>query len=205
MYSPNLRMSRNWEAVIAATTPYASSKTEKGVPLHAYRAVRHNSGDKRLKGKKRLARCYNLRDAQLRRYVERARAVKRRSPQALQQILESRLDNVVRRLRWARSIWQARQMVSKGHFLVNGRKVDLPSFRVKPGDTIAVNADSRPVVEKSVAVGRRTGFRVPDWLSADRDQLEGRVLHLPKFEEVLKPAEADYMTIMEFYRRWLTA
>jgi small subunit ribosomal protein S4 len=151
--------------------------------------------------KRKVVSYYDVRDSQLRRYIRQAQTAKSPSPRALQETLEARLDNVVRRLRWARTIWQARQMVVHGHFLVNGRKVDRPSFCVKGGDTVAVKQSSHDFVRQCAASTEGMGFRVPDWLSVSQDRLEAVVLHAPKAEEIMLPFEVDYSKIVEFYTR----
>jgi small subunit ribosomal protein S4 len=151
--------------------------------------------------KQKFARYYNIRDVQLRQYATQAQSARKPSVEVLQEILERRLDNVIRRLRWARTIWQARQMVVHGHFLVNGRKVDLPSFYVKAGDIISVKEDSKQFVRRSAESTEGMGFRVPDWLSVDQDKMEATVLHSPKAEEIMYPFEVDCSRIIEFYTR----
>jgi small subunit ribosomal protein S4 len=87
-----------------------------------------------LQEKQKIARFYNIRNSQLRHYVRKAHKLGGATTQVLQVMLECRFDNIIRRLRWARTIWQARQMVSHGHFLINGKKVDLPSLSLKAGE-----------------------------------------------------------------------
>jgi small subunit ribosomal protein S4 len=114
-------------------------------------------------------------------------------------VLETRLDNVVYRLGLADSRVQARQLVSHGHFTVNGRKTDAPSFLVRPSDTVSVCPESRRATyfkERRELLGKR---QVPAWLSFDEETLDARVLALPTRPEIDVPIEEQL--IVEFYSR----
>ncbi len=200
-YGPKVKLSRSMEAPIAETPKHVTARREKRPGQHGYRKARRSLYGMQLREKQRIAYYYSIRNNQLRHYIQMASSYSGSNQEALQEILESRLDNVIRRLHWARTIWQARQMVVHGHFLVNGRKVDRPSFCVKQGQVISVNKRSRPFVQQCVESAEDVGFRVPDWLSVDKEKLQATVLHLPKFDEVLLPFEADYGKITEFYSR----
>jgi len=109
-----------------------------------------------------------------------------------------RLDNTVFRLGFATSRAQARQIVNHGHFLVNGKKVDIPSYQVKPGHVITVAEGSRriPIIQDALA---NVGTRVPSWLSLNANAFEGKVLSAPRREEV--DTDVHENTIIEFYSR----
>ena len=112
-------------------------------------------------------------------------------------LLESRLDNVVYRLGLARTRRAARQLVNHGHILVDGKRVDIPSYRVTPGQTIAVREKSRnlDVIKEAIEVNNF----VPDYLTFDADKLEGTFTRLPERSEL--PAEINESLIVEFYSR----
>jgi len=114
---------------------------------------------------------------------------------------ESRLDNVIRRLRWARTIWQARQMVSYGHFYVNGHKVDIASYQVSPGEEITVKSGSEPFVRAAMESAGEADIQVPPWLAVDNDNLRARVMRLPAPEEIRLPFEIDVAKVIEMYTR----
>ena len=117
----------------------------------------------------------------------------------LLRILESRLDNVVYRLGLAMSRPEARQLVTHGHFTVNGKKVNIPSYQVKPGDVIALKEKSRGS-EKFKAVIEANGSRVtPQWLDVNRDTIETKVLRLATREDVDLLVEEHY--IVELYSK----
>jgi small subunit ribosomal protein S4 len=152
-----------------------------------------------LREKQKARRIYGVMERQFRRYFGEAEKRRGVTGANLVQILESRLDNTVHRLGFASSRAQARQLVRHGHFEVNGKKTDIPSFLVKPGDLIAVRAKSKSnEYFKNVAQDMEHRF-VPEWLSVDIPTLSGRVLALPTREQVEAPLNEQLIT--EFYSR----
>ena len=149
---------------------------------------------KELREKQKLKNWYNLRERQLENYVK-----DNPSPDLLIQVLESRFDNVILRLGLAHSRVQARQNVSHGHFLINGRPVNLPSYQLKKGDKITLN----PASQKKKAFSNLTPLlkkhQAPAWLKLDAESLGGEVVGVPTFEEAAPPAEIS--TIFEYYSR----
>jgi len=116
----------------------------------------------------------------------------------LLQLLERRLDNVVYRMGFASSRAEARQLVRHGHFTVNGRKVDIPSFSTRPGDVVAVRESSRDKGRfKEVRESAPRG--VPAWLEVDRSQLRGTVVRLPNREDIDVPVQEHL--VIELYSR----
>src|SRR5215469_4190552 len=140
-----------------------------------------------LREKQKVRRLYGILEDQFRGYFERAAAGKGVTGEALLQILESRIDNVIYRLGLATSRAAARQLVRHGHILVAGRKVTVPSFQVAPGNEIAVKESSRSLatIERALEFG---GSRsTPSWLEFDRGTLKGRMISLPRREDVNFP------------------
>ena len=115
----------------------------------------------------------------------------------LLQILESRLDNVVYRVGYGVSRAEARQMVNHGQFEVNGKKVNIPSYLVKPGDVIAIKETSVPKFKENVEANSTR--IVPDWLDADKNTLSGRVVALPTREHI--DYEVEEHMIVELYSK----
>ncbi len=153
----------------------------------------------RLREKQRVRRIYGVKESQFRRYFEIADRQKGVTGTNLLVLLERRLDNVVYRLGFADSRSQARQLVKHGHFLVNGRRVDIPSFQVKVGDEIRVREKSKdivPIVQAIEAVARRG---VPDWLELDADNRKGVVKAVPERSHITMPIQEQY--IVEFYSK----
>lgn len=152
-----------------------------------------------LREKQKARRIYSLMERQFRRYFREAERRKGVTGANLLQILESRLDNVVYRLGFAGSRPQARQLVRHGHFNVNGRKTDIPSYLVKPGDEISVRVKSKSSVFFKNVVQEMEHRFVPEWLSVDANTLSGRVLALPTREEI--ETTLNEQLIVEYYSR----
>ncbi len=151
-----------------------------------------------LRQKQRLKRYYGVRERQLRRYVrEASRRREGRMGEHLLTLLERRLDNVVYRLGFAATRAQARQFVTHGHVLVDGRKVDIPSYSVRPGQQVSIRAGS-PVLPAVQAALELSG-RMPGWIEADVDALAGRVLREPARNEIPTPVEEQL--IVEYFAR----
>ncbi|NLG37188.1 MAG: 30S ribosomal protein S4 [Clostridiales bacterium] len=137
-----------------------------------------------LREKQKMRRAYGLLENQFRTYFDKARRQKGvNTGEALLQMLETRLDNVAYRLGFGESRPQARQLVLHGHILVNGRKVNIPSYLVSPGDTISVKESSRDIeVFKSLREG--PSHTVPKWLELNADALEGKILQKPERDDI---------------------
>lgn len=151
-----------------------------------------------LREKQRAKRYYGVRERQFRRYVrEASRQREGLMGDHLLRLLERRLDNVVYRLGLATTRAQARQYVNHGHVMVDGGRVDIPSFQVKAGQTVALRTGSP--VEPAVRDAVELVAAVPGWLQADVDALEGKVLRLPERSEIATPVNEQL--IVEFYSR----
>jgi small subunit ribosomal protein S4 len=152
-----------------------------------------------LREKQKVKRIYGVLENQFRRYFESAERQRGITGEMLLQLLERRLDNVVYRLGLSTSRPQARQLVRHGHFLVNGRKVDIPSFSVKAGDVVSV----RPTSAKSTAIAHAIeevkGRGIPEWLAFEAEKLSGRVVSLPTREQINLPVQEQL--IVELYSK----
>jgi small subunit ribosomal protein S4 len=138
-----------------------------------------------LREKQKVKRIYGMLERQFRLYFERAMRMKGVTGENLLALLERRLDNVVYRLGYATSRAQARQFVTHGHVLVNGRKVDIPSFQVKVGDEVAVRENSRSNIHIQSAFQTASGRGRPSWLEVvSSDDMRGRVMSLPRREDI---------------------
>ena len=152
-----------------------------------------------LREKQKVKRTYGVLENQFRRYFEAADRQKGITGELLLQFLERRLDNVVYRLGFATSRAQARQLVRHGHFLVNGKKVDIPSYQTRQGDTIAVRPGS--VENATIAHAREEvkGRGVPQWLELDATGLVGKIATLPTREQINLPVQEQL--IVELYSK----
>ena len=152
-----------------------------------------------LREKQKVKFIYGVLEKQFRRYYERARKMNGITGENLMVLLESRLDNVVFRLGFARTRREARQTVTHGHFTVNGRRVDIPSYLVKPGDVIAVGEKYRDLLPIKEALIQSERFEVPGWLEVDIEKLSGNVLSLPAREQI--STDIQEQLIVELYSK----
>ena len=152
-----------------------------------------------LREKQKVKRIYGVLENQFRRYFEIADRTRGITGETLLQLLERRMDNVIYRLGLATSRAQARQLVRHGHFLVNGKKVDVPSYQVKAGDVVTVRGTSAQNAVIQHAMEEVKGRGVPEWLSFDAGQLTGRVASLPTREQINLPVQDQL--IVELYSK----
>src|SRR4051812_32252786 len=167
-------------------SPKCPIDKEKPPPgMHGLRRSKQSEYGIRLREKQKLKRFYGLFEAQFRRYYQLATRSPENTGEQLLSILERRLDNVLHRLGFAVCRGSARQMVSHGHVLVNGRKCDIPSMVVKPGDVIKVKARDRSLKMAREALQKNV-VRVPDFLEVTNngDQPEGRMSRSPTRQDV---------------------
>lgn len=174
----------------------------------AYAPGQHGQGQARkkvseygiqLREKQKARRIYGVLEKQFRLYFQKADRMKGITGENLLVMLERRLDNVVFRLGFASSRTQARQLVRHGHFQVNGHRVDIPSYLIKPGDVIAVAETSKesPII-KEMAEGLKTKT-VPAWLEMSAADLSGKIVRYPTREEIDIPIQEHL--IVELYSR----
>ena len=152
-----------------------------------------------LREKQKTKRLYFVQEAQFRRYYEKAARAKGVTGEMLLQQLERRLDTVVLRLGFAVARRQARQLVRHGHVFVNGHKVNIPSYQVRQGDEISIKESSRKLQVLELAKDFASHQNAPTWLEIDRDNYKGRVLALPKREEIQLPVNEQL--IVELYSK----
>jgi len=152
-----------------------------------------------LREKQKVRRTYGLLERQFRRHFDVAARRPGRTSENLMQVLEMRLDNLVYRLGFADSRAQARQLVCHGHFAVNGRKTDIPSFIAKPNDVISVRERSKGLEYFKTRALLLAQKGVPLWLSLDTDAMSGRVVSLPSRADLELPF--DEQKVVEFYQR----
>lgn len=136
-----------------------------------------------LRTKQRARRYYGVLEKQFRHYYDLAARQQGVTGENLLRLLESRLDNVVYRLNWASSRPEARQLVIHGHYTVNGRRVNIPSYRVKPGDVVAIAKKSMDS-PKIKALTEASGRPIPQWLDANKDTYEAKIIALPTRDQI---------------------
>jgi small subunit ribosomal protein S4 len=153
----------------------------------------------RLREKQKARYSYGVLERQFRRTFSEAEKTTGMTGETLAQLLERRLDNTVYRLGYSESRNQARQLVTHGHVMVNGHKVDIPSFVVKPGDAVTWKEKSINKALYNKALERIEARVIPSWLSVDKKDMSGRVLSLPVAEEIT--TKFDKKMVVEHYSR----
>ncbi len=151
-----------------------------------------------LEEKQKLKACFGmLTESQLLRYYQEAARHHKNTPELFLQMLECRLDNVVYRLKFASTIFQAQQLVAHGHIYVNGKRVDRRSFQVQPGMVISVKENSKKSKAVQQAV-ENTNRSVPAYMSQDATSFSGQLLALPSMTEISLPLEVDIPMVCDF-------
>ena len=192
---PKVKLSRR-VGVPIADIPKHTGKELQIPGMHGYRGRRNTEYGVRLIEKQKLRYHYGMLEKQFRRSMDMAKKSKGNTANSMIQILETRLDNVLRRLGVGRTIWATRQIVGHGHVIVNDRKTDISSFQVKPGDQIMFKEGIHKVLRDNMEQG--AGHNVPNWLEWNPAQLTAKVNALPTPEDV--PFEVNMNLIIEFYR-----
>jgi len=165
----------------------------------AGRSRKESGYAKQLREKQRVRRTYGVLERQFHKHFEAAARRPGKTSENLLQILEMRLDNLVYRMGFADSRAQARQLVCHGHFAVNGRKTDIPSFIAKPNDVITVRERSKGEEYFKARTILLDQKGVPTWLSLSKEELSGRVVTIPSRADLEMPF--DEQMVVEFYQR----
>ena len=176
------------------------------IEKRAYPPGQHGQGRKKfseygtqLREKQKVKRIYGVLEKQFRNYFFAADKKKGITGENLLQKLELRMDNVIYRMGLASSRSTARQLVGHGHFTVNGKKMNIPSYALEQGDTIALNPNKIKKIPVKSAIENIKGKTLPDWLSFDTDSKQGIIQALPTREHVAMPIEEQL--IVELYSR----
>ena len=152
-----------------------------------------------LRAKQQAKRYYGIQEGQFYKYFLMAERKQGVTGENLLRICESRLDNVVYLLGWANSRAEARQLVTHGHYKVNGKKVNIPSYLIKAGDEIAIADKSKESTKIKATVEANASRPVPQWLDLNAEALTGKVLALPTREQIMVPVEEHL--IVELYSK----
>lgn len=176
------------------------------VTRRAYAPGQHGQGRHKtseygmqLRAKQMTRRYYGVLESQFRGYYELATHKEGKTGDELLNILESRLDNVVYRLGWASSRAEARQLVVHGHFTVNGKRVDIPSYLTKVGEVISIRDKSRQSEKIKAVLEANSARPVVKWLDLNRDTLEGKIIATPTREDI--DLAVDETLIVELYSK----
>ncbi|MCL2105958.1 MAG: 30S ribosomal protein S4 [Oscillospiraceae bacterium] len=176
------------------------------IDRRSYAPGQHGQGRKKpseyniqLRAKQLARRYYGLSESQFHKYFTIAERKQGVTGENLLRLCESRLDNVVYLLGWGASRAESRQLVTHGHFLVNGKKVDIPSCLLRAGDVVSIKEKSRDSEKIKRLVEASASRPVPAWLDLNRDAYEGKILSLPEREQIAAPVEEHL--IVEFYSK----
>jgi small subunit ribosomal protein S4 len=152
-----------------------------------------------LREKQKVRRIYGILERQFRKYFKMAAKKSGITGENLLQFLESRLDNIIFRMGYAPSRKSARQIIRHGHIQVNERKVNIPSFLVKPGDEITIKEGSRTMNLIQEAIEASTDIAKYEWLEVDKDNFKGKIISLPKRDQIA--LDVDERLIVEYYSK----
>ena len=192
---PKVRLSRR-VGVPIADVPKHTGKELQLPGMHGYRGRRNTEYGVRMAEKQKLKFHYGVLEKQFRRFLAIAKTSKGNTGNTLLQLLELRLDNVVRRIGVGSTIWATRQIVGHGHVLVNGHKCDISSRLIEPGDVITFKEKNHNVLRQNMEM--IAGHNVPAWIEWNPSQLTAKVNAMPTPDDV--PFEVNMKLIIEFYR-----
>ena len=193
---PKVKLSRRVGVPIADIPKHTSKRQLNPPGAHGFRGRRLKDYGVRKDEKQKLRYHYNVLEKQFRRYLDAASRRPGNTGELLLQLLECRLDNVLRRSGLTRTIWAARQMVVHGHVLVNGKKVDRPSYAIKVGDQITLRYKVHNLARENME--SLAGHLVPGWLSMNPAELTVTVAASPTSDQI--PFDVNTNLIVEFYR-----
>ncbi len=202
-HGPKAKVQRRFGEVLIPRTKYQKILEKRPYPPgdhgkeKQYRSGRRSDYGLQLSEKQKLSFIFNIRETQMRRYFLRARQQPGNTGTNMLRMLERRLDNLVYRAGFAPTIWAARQFVKHGHVLVDGKRVDLPSYAVTPGQTVSGKESMRKnqhVLDAMEGVAYNLNY-----LQVDKNAFSARLAALPEREEI--PVPVDEQLIVEFYTR----
>jgi small subunit ribosomal protein S4 len=196
---PKHRICRRVGAPVCGRPNCASNKRPYPPGQHGQGRRRLSEYHLRLLEKQKLRSMYGVTEAQFRRYFNAANRHKGVTGTELLRLLESRLDAVILRLGFAQTMRQARQLASHGHFTVNGKRVNVPSYQVKEGSEIAATPAAKNFL--SVREAMEVTPEPPVYLERDKDQVTGRLIRLPERDEIPLPVDLDERLIVELASR----
>lgn len=202
-HGPKAKVQRRFGEVLAPRPKYVRILDKRAYPPgdhgkeKQFRSGRRSDYGLQLNEKQKVAFIYNVREGQLRRYFMRARQMPGNTGANLLALLERRLDNLVYRAGFAVTIWQARQMVSHGHVLVDGARLNIPSYQLTPGQTISLAEKMRK--NPQVVEALDSTAYAPAYLTVDTNALTATLTRIPERGEIQVPV--DEQLVVEFYNR----
>jgi small subunit ribosomal protein S4 len=202
-HGPKAKVQRRFGEVLIPRRKYQQILEKRPYPPgdhgreKQFRSGRRSDFGLQLDEKQKLAFIYNVREGQLRSYYKKAAKMTGRTGENLLILLERRLDNVVYRAGFAATIWQARQFVGHGHILVNGKRVNLPSYQVQAGDVVSIKQKMQK--NDHIVELLEQGVTAPEYLVVAKDQFQATLNRLPEGKEI--PVPVDIQLVVEYYNR----
>jgi small subunit ribosomal protein S4 len=193
---PKVKLSRRVGVPIADVPKHTAKRQLTPPGMHGYRGRRQKDYGIRKNEKQKLRYHYSVLEKQFRRYIDEASRRKGNTGEVLLQLLEQRLDNVIRRAGLVRTIWAARQMVVHGHVILDGRKTDRPSCSVRPGQTITLKPRIHKLARENME--SMAGHIVPAWMEVNPSELSIKVIGPATADQI--PFDVNTNLIVEFYR-----
>ena len=202
-HGPKAKVQRRFGELLVPRPKYQRILDKRSYPPgdhgkeKSFRSGRRSNFGLQLDEKQKLAFIYNIRERQMRNYYKKAASMPGRTGGNLLSLLERRLDNVVYKAGLAATIWAARQIVGHGHVLVNGKRLDLPSYQVQPDDVVSLSEKMRKNVHVEEWIEQVAAY--PPYLSVDKEAFSATLLRIPDGREIQVPV--DIQLIVEFYNR----
>jgi small subunit ribosomal protein S4 len=196
---PKCKKCRQLGYSVCGSEHCALSRRNTNPGMHPYLRREMSDYKMRLMEKQKLRFSYWVSERQLRRYVKKAFKAHGVSGENLLKLLERRLDNIVYRIGFAPTIMAARQMIVHGHIMVNGHKVDIPSYVVKMGDVISVKEESKKMSFVEEAMTRSLARPKPSYIEVDKKHLRATIRSIPQRDEI--PVDIDEGLVVEHYAR----
>lgn len=202
-HGPKARVQRRFGEVLIPRPKYAKILEKRAYPPgdhgkeKQFRSGRRSDYGMQLTEKQKVAFIYNVREGQLRRYFMKARQMPGNTGANMIAMLERRLDNLVYRAGFAATIWAARQLVSHGHILVDGKRLNIPSYQVRPGEVFGVSEKMRKNAHVMEAL--ESNVYAPQYLSVDNSAASATFIRIPERGEIQIPV--DESLVVEFYNR----
>jgi small subunit ribosomal protein S4 len=202
-HGPKAKVQRRFGEVLVPRPKYARILEKRAYPPgdhgkeKQYRSGRRSDYGLQLNEKQKLSFIFNIRETQMRRYFMKARRIPGTTGGNLLSLLERRLDNMVYRAGFASTIWAARQLVNHGHILVNGRRLNIPSYSVEVGDVLSVSEKMRQ--NPHVVESMESGGNFPQYLDVSRTAFSATLNQIPQRQDI--PVPVDEQLVVEFYTR----
>ena len=202
-HGPKARIQRRFGELLAPRPKYAKILDGRAFPPgqhgreKAFRSGRRSNFGMQLDEKQKLSFIYNIRERQMRNYYLKANKMTGATGNNLLKLLERRLDNLVYKAGFGATIWAARQLVVHGHILVDGKRLDLPSYQVMPGETIEVRDRMRKNVHIMEWIDQVGAY--PPYLDVNKGQMQATLTRIPEDGEVQAPV--DVQLVVEYYNR----